>query len=441
MQCAVDYQIFQRNVENYADVPLSGNLADVQDAGAKLLARAVREDDELEIVGWTPLAKDQGRWFGELKVPAGGLYRLEVSAQSAGVAIEWAPRILIVRHVGVGELYMLTGQSNMAGYGRDMAMDPPQLGVHLYGNNGRWTIAAHPLNDSVGTIYPENAEYPSATSPALSFGRMMANRLHVPVGLIQASLGGSPLSAWHPEENGVLYRAMVRRLDATGPIGGVIWYQGCSDANENDAPEYLHRFERMVSLWRSVMGNIPFVTVQLNRVNERRTLKEDRLWGQIREAQRQAPKCIRGVYVIPTTDLSQTDGIHNSSGANIVIGERMAHALLKGHYHLPGAEAPNVRAAVALDDTHVAVSFQPGADIVVTDPSAPGIDIEDADGFVPLKLARSEDGKLFLTASRPFSLPAQFHALWRCLPPAYFPRDRYGMPMLSCYGVPIEKAE
>ena len=103
--------------------------------------------------------------------------------------------------------------------------------MHLYGNNGCWSVAAHPLNDSVDTIYPENAEHASNTSPALSFARMLRRRLGVPVGLVQASLGGSPLSRWHPEETGDLYRAMLRRLDAVGQVGGVLWYQGCTDTD------------------------------------------------------------------------------------------------------------------------------------------------------------------------------------------------------------------
>lgn len=421
-----------------AEVPLSGDLAGAAGGALRIYARAVREDDGLMVAPWTPCALSGIHWSVTLTLPQGGLYRLEACAQEEGCAIEWSPRIKNVCHVGVGELFLLTGQSNMAGYGRDAAYDPPQLGVHLFGNDGTWKLATHPLNDALGTLFPENREPASGSSPALAFGRMLSKRLNLPVGLVQASLGGSPLSAWHPEEDGILYRAMLRRLDYTGPVGGVLWYQGCSDANAENAPRYLERFSRMVALWRAQLGPVPFVTVQLNRWMSAQGEEDDRMWGLVREAQRQAARTLRGVYLAPTIDLSISDGIHNSSGANVIIGERMAQVLLAGHYGLPGAQAPDLVRAVALDDTHVLLAFRPEDDVLPMDQAAPGIDVEDGEGLTGCIRAEVRREGLVLTTGRAFTLPARLNALWRCQPPACTPRSRYGMPMLSCYGVEIE---
>ena len=442
MQCVESYQILQRGGDGFADVPLCGALPADCAADARVFARAVREDDNSAAVPWQPCETKEGRWRASLRVPEGGLYRLEACAQADGAPFEWCPRIFIARHVGVGDLYLLTGQSNMAGYGRDAAYDPPCLGVHLYANNGRWDVAAHPLNDSVGTIYPENAEYTSGVSPALAFAKALLRRLGVPIGLVQASLGGSPLSAWHPEEDGTLYRAMLRRLDVVGPVRGVLWYQGCTDAMENLGEGYLGRFARMAELWRERLGPVPFLTVQLNgRAHGPENAEaEDRQWGLVREAQRQAARRLPAVFVVPTADLAIGDGIHNTAPSNIAIGERLAAEALRGVYGKGGFRAPDVRDVRRAGEDAVLVRFEDGRGVRAQDPTAQGFDVEDADGLAPCVSAETRPDGILLRTARPFSSPARFHALWRCVSAGYFPRDREGLPMLACCGAPVEEA-
>lgn len=441
MQEAVNYQIFQRK-NGSAHIPFGGDVpADFQEENA-VFARVIREDDSLTVVPWTHCSVENGHWHVEMDVPEGGLYRMEaVRAGHADVALQtllWCHRIKHVKHFGVGELYMITGQSNMAGYGRDLAFDPPTLGVHLYGNNGQWDIATHPTNDSVDSIYPENVELTSAASPVLSFGRMMMQRLGVPVGLVQASLGGSPLSAWHPEEDGKLYRAMLRRLPVTGPVGGILWYQGCSDTHdENNAKNYLARFTRMIELWRKELGNIPVITVQLNR---KATLPDEheRDWGRVVEAQRMAAKTIPNLCVVPSLDMTTTDGIHNSAASNVVIGERMAQAALCTFYGKTGLCAPSVESVKRVNDTQIKVFFPKEYKVMAMDNQGRGLHVEDADGLIECPTVVSIEGGLLITTKRPFSMPAQFHAYWQYGAPDFFIRDMHGMPILACYGVPVK---
>lgn len=440
MTGVVDFQIIQREEDGYAEVVFSGQMPPDCKIESEVYAHVVREDDNLTVIDWTRCLIRDDQWSAGLRLPEGGLYRLEASLSDAESPMEWKRRLKNVCHVGVGDLYLLTGQSNMAGYGRDTAYDPPCLGVHLYGNNGRWQIATHPLNDSTESIYPENAEYPSGTSLALSFARLLKERIGLPVGLVQASLGGSSLAMWHPEENGILYRSMLRRMAVVGTVRGVLWHQGCSDANEKDSMTYLKRFTRMVKLWRKKLGNIPFLTVQLNRwTGGGHSAENDRYWGKIREAQRLAAQMIPQVYVVPSIDLSVTDGIHNSSSANVTIGERLAYTALSAIYKKPGQMAPSVSAVNYVDDTHVFVRFPPEFHVSAMDGSGIGMHIEDKNGLIECSAAEARDGGLLVTAVRPFTLPAEYHALWGCYPPAFVPRDRHGMPMLACYGVEVQK--
>ena len=101
------------------------------------------------------------------------------------------------------------------------------------------------MNESTNTLHEENRENANpGHSPYLSFARQLKRELGYPIGLLQASLGGSPLSAWNPEEDGVLYRNMMNIINSQG-IEGILWYQGCSDAQEELCDTYLNRFKSM----------------------------------------------------------------------------------------------------------------------------------------------------------------------------------------------------
>lgn len=41
-----------------------------------------------------------------------------------------------IHHIGVGDLYVIAGQSNAAGYGKDSIYNPSEIEVHLLRNRG-----------------------------------------------------------------------------------------------------------------------------------------------------------------------------------------------------------------------------------------------------------------------------------------------------------------
>lgn len=437
-----NYQILQRNEQGFAIAYMEGKLPKGMKEGDKIFVCAYREESNFLICPWEEATVEQDTWKGQMQLPEGGLYRLEACWQVDGMRCDWADRISCVRHVGVGDLYMITGQSNMAGYGRDTAYDPPCLGVHLYGNNGKWDIAAHPLNDSVDTIYPENEETMTGTSPVLSFARCLKQELGIPIGLVQASMGSSPLSMWHPEEDGRLYRGMLRRLDVVGRVKGILWYQGCAESMDEKAFTYLERFSRMVELWREQLGDVPFLTVQLNRRAVNVEGSGARAWGILKEAQRQAARVLPRVYVVPSHDVPQSDGCHNSSTGNVIIGERLARTALTAIYGRAGQLAPDVDRVEYVDATHVKVIFNHSFEMSCTESCGDGkvedFEVEDAGGMAGVRFAQGSPGQFLLTLDREITLPAKFHALWRRKLSSRIPHDVFGMPMLGCYGVEIE---
>ncbi len=432
-----DFQIIQRDYDGYARLTWEGVLnAPLQEANLHVVVRVVREDDNLCIIPWTicDISSDKLHWSAELTVPEGGLYRFEASLQQGENL--WIDKIKCIYHIGVGDIYVTVGQSNMTGYGRDAAYDPPCLGVHMYRNRGDWSIAAHPLADALGSIYGYQ-ENGTGTSPALSFARRLHDRLGVPIGIIPTAVGGTPLSEWNPAEKGGCYREMVKRLTKTGAFKGFIWLQGCSDCNVNEAPTYLERFSSMVRLWNEEFGVHPVLTVQLNRWMGNSDQNNDCYWGMVREAQRRAALEIEGVYVVSSMDLPVTDGIHNSSGANVIIGERLANAALHYIYGKAGQESVFILSAEAIDDTHVLLNLTPGHRVLAMDNRALGMNVEDGEGLIDCIDAVPVKDGMIVSTSRPYNLPAHFHYSWKTHPPVFVVRDFYDLPLLACYGMEI----
>jgi sialate O-acetylesterase len=129
--------------------------------------------------------------------------------------------------------------------------------VHLFRNSEQWALATHPLNESTGTRHPVNSETAnSGHGPYIRFAKQLQAALGYPIGLVQTSLGGSPLQRWNPTEPGTpdLYENMLHCVQLTGGrVKGILWYQGESDTPTATASTYLKRFGKAVAAWRKAL--------------------------------------------------------------------------------------------------------------------------------------------------------------------------------------------
>ena len=442
----LDWQIFQQQ-EGRASIAAEGRFA-LREGEAfsrpTVWLRLVREDSGLTVTGWQKAQMlPENRWKGTLSAPAGGLYRLESClAEEDAAALEWGVRGDMRHHLGVGDLYVIAGQSNSAGYGKDPFYDPPELGVHLCRNSLRWDLATHPMNDSTESAHPVNTEGAnSGASPYLSFAKTLKRELGYPIGLIQTSLGGSPLSRWNLNENGDLYRGMMEAIRAQGGIvKGVLWYQGCSDANPAESASYLGRFAAVVSRFRADMGaQVPWLTVQLNRQLQNGGENVDRWWGQVREAQRQAARIIPGVSVVPSTDCTLSDGIHNSAAANVLLGERLAGAALRDIYGRSyGSPAPDLSEAVLQGPRCIALRFDNVAgrlyDIDSEQIRRRAVTVSDNEGEIPVEEMELAGDTLLVRLGRDAGEGCTVSAGWQQEPPVLMPVDfATHLPILSFF--------
>lgn len=452
-----DWEVIQQE-NGYGQVTLSG-VFQVHPAAIQVGVRAVQplvrvmnEADNTPVIPWTPMtchveADFSGSFTHTLSVPSGGLYRIDTSLEthSTQPGLTWLYRGDCVLHLGVGNLFIIAGQSNSAGYARDYALDPPHLGVHLFRNRSRWDLATHPMNESTlaGSLANEEMGVPGV-SPYLSFARSFCEFSRCPVGLIQTALGGSPMSRWLPD-TGDLYANMLDKIALThGKYAGVLWYQGCSDGSPDASPLYLERFTSMVQALRSHLGyEIPFFTFQLNRFLD---CTEDVSWGQVREAQRTAALTLPRVTVLPTINCAMSDGIHNSAHANVMLGEKLArqaaHHLLEGFDEF---EAPSLRSARLLDDGQLCLTFDHmklGFIYASGRAECNGFTLEDSEGEIPLtgfRAAREDRNHIYLTPSRRPGKDAALSFAWQADPVRFPVVDEVTfLPPLSFYRVPLE---
>ena len=169
-------------------------------------------------------------------------------------------------------LYLLIGQSNMAGRGTVEDEDKePHPRVMTLNKDGAWVPAVDPLH----------TDKPAAgVGLGKTFGIMMAEKdPSVTIGLIPCAHGGSPIDAWqpgvfYPPTKGHPWDDMVTRTQLalrSGVLKGILWHQGESDSG---APETANAYEAklhdLIKRLRTQFNapEVPFVCGQMGIFSE-----------------------------------------------------------------------------------------------------------------------------------------------------------------------------
>lgn len=351
-----------------------------------------------------------GRW--QTSLPA---LHCPSNNQSRTLSVKSGSESTVIHDVLTGDVWLFGGQSNMAfsldrstGGQQEIANanDPLIRVCHV---NGKRTAHDAPLPTDIepatwSPVLPDSVAKFSAI--AYYFGKAIRKSTDVPIGLIDTSVGGTPMRCWMSREtlnNDPLLRSQVEendhkvleypklkekyerklavqrkdpkktaklvppkdpnssyrlayfynsriRLLKPFAIRGVVWYQGEADAGRHTIFE--HQFATLVAEWRREwgQGDFPWIYAQLAPFSGANGRKFPFVW----EAQSQSQDIPNSAMVV-TLDHGVADNIHPPEKRPI--GERLARAARNIAYHETiVASAPSFKSA-RTDNDRVILTF------------------------------------------------------------------------------------
>lgn len=235
------------------------------------------------------------------------------------------------------DLYLLVGQSNMAGRGAlDEVERIPTERVWKFTLTGEWAEAVEPVHFDRPT---------AGAGPGLAFGRAMADAAQeTVVGLIPCAVGNSPLSRWEP--GGDLYsNAVARTRDALatgGRLRGILWHQGEADSwSKAKAESYAQRLTNMVTRLREDLGETyaPFIAGEVGAHYAESIARRGGtpFVAKVNEEMKQAVALLPAAGWVSAEGLAPgPDGIHFDAPSAHELGRRYARELLRWR-SVPGA--------------------------------------------------------------------------------------------------------
>lgn len=425
---------------------------------------------EMHGVSRATAADDLGKWSLYLPPePAGGPYQLTITSSNT----------VILDDVMMGDVWFASGQSNMemplTGWPGATLQNSAEEIAHA-NQPGIRLLLVHqktsefPVRDIEGSwtlCTPETAAHFSAA--AYFFGRDLASREHVPIGLIDSTWGGTVVEAWisldalssdaslmpafatraqmmdrqadvpallakeHREDEAAkkaglpapshvwnpnpaswgpaaLFNGMVAPATEFG-IKGVIWYQGESNSRPGFAPMYARLFPAIIADWRAQwrQGDFPFLFVQIANFTSNGTES----WATIREAQRRT-LAVANTAMAVTIDIGNPDNVHPADKQTVGVRLAMAARALAYGEHLEYS-GPIFRQAVP-DGQAMRVWFDHAADGLLAKGGAlEGFEVA-GDDHRFVRAAAHIDGKTVVVTSPQVQAPRYVRYGWANAP-------------------------
>ncbi len=221
------------------------------------------------------------------------------------------------------DIFLLMGQSNMAGRGLPQDVEPIRDERIRVFRDSRWSVAEEPLHHDRPT---------AGIGLAMSFARSLRNAdPDTVIGLVPRAVGSTPLERWMPGAD--LYAGAVAAAGKTardGTLRAVLWHQGEHDArSDTDASSYARRFTVMITELRAQLG-APALPVVLGELGAFLAARPDfphyrTVNAQLRKIPDSLPHCALATAEGLT---DKGDRLHYDARSLRIFGERYAAACL-----------------------------------------------------------------------------------------------------------------
>lgn len=220
-------------------------------------------------------------------------------------------------------VFLLAGQSNMAGRGQVEPMD-------TLVNKKIFSIS--PVNQLIYAKEP--LHFYEAGRAGLDCGRSFAETMlaHTPgdvsILVIPTAIGGSSISQWLGDSTyrGVKllsnFREKIQLAKQYGEIKGILWHQGESDAKKELIPLYQKRMTDLFAIFRSMAGDaqLPILMGELGSYSN-----DPVNWKGINNALHNYSSEDKRTAMISTADLvHRGDTVHFNSEGQRIMGARFA---------------------------------------------------------------------------------------------------------------------
>ena len=231
------------------------------------------------------------------------------------------------------DIYLLIGQSNMAGRGEITLAERDTLqNVYLFNGTG-WIPAANPFN-KYSTVRKSLSI--QKLGPGYSFAKKLAACVNKKIGLVVNAKGGTKIEWWEKGYTGQndfdLYEKAVdqmKKAESFGKLKGIIWHQG--EGNQSNPEHYMPLLKKLVEDLRNDLGkNVYFLAGELGKWRNS-SIKINSVIDNI-------PSEISNADFVNTNGLTPLHGDstnpHFDNRSQLILGRRYADKVLEKIYSL-----------------------------------------------------------------------------------------------------------
>ena len=269
-----------------------------------------------------------------------------------------------IKNILIGEVWVCAGQSNMAAKVRhnfrnqdpdDNLLKSNLPNIRQNHNSGKWILATP--GKAVGEF----------SRVGFCFAREVQSTIKVPVGLVNACVGGSNIESWmrvaevksgsEPKGKKINYGKLYQERLAPSVgygIKGILWYQG--EANASEGHSYFLKMKALIADWRKSwnQGVLPFYFVQLAGIGkspDNPEMGDGR--ARVREAQRKV-LTIKNTGMAVAVDIG---GDKEHPANKVEVGIRLAQWALNKCYERKNVVSGPLYKSFKVEGSSVRINF------------------------------------------------------------------------------------
>lgn len=424
-----EYAVLQRN----ASVPVWGTGEDGKTV-------------TVEFAGQTKTAVISG---GKWRV---NLDAMEASTQNRQMVISCDDTVLVVNNILVGEVWLASGQSNMA---MSLFHVDDSMKKELLKEKGNDSLreflvtierSETPKNAVAGSWTPADTSknLVSISAVAYYFAKELQKSLGVPVGIVRSAESATELELWvdtakvvergytnpgKPLKDATDYKAMILPLFPYA-IKGMLWYQGEDNVVcERTYASYQNIFSILLEDYRAGFENpnMPVIQVMLPKYVH----PDEEGWKHFRYVQMGMQENLKGVYTAVTIDTGDPEDIHPKADKPVVSARMAAIALDQVYGQGEFALSP-VCTGASVSGEQVTLSFKNVSRGLIIRGTVTDLEVRDAQGVWHSATAAVGADGVTLTVSAAGVVPVGVRYANASVPsPSLY--DKNGLPVAPFY--------